>query len=106
MDRWTTLACECGAGAARLLAPDCGESLQPATLTDGAFLSFHVSDMHRRMQLLDQVYRGSTRWQGKPAAHHSKTLSLMFRTVRKDGLILYAASNKDFTAIQVSQLLT
>ncbi|KAK3929465.1 Cadherin-related tumor suppressor [Frankliniella fusca] len=106
VDRWTSSACECltGAGAAGLLAPDCTESLQPSSLVDGAFLSFGLSDMHRRMQLLDQVYRGSTRWHGKDKQQHSKTLSLSFRTVRRDGLILYAASNKDFTAIEVSHV--
>lgn len=110
VDRWTSSACECstGVGATGVLAPDCVESLQPSTLADGAFLSFRVSDMHRRMQLLDQVYRGTTRWHGRDKHHHHqhhhhhpKTLSVSFRTVRRDGLILYAASNKDFTAIEL-----
>ncbi|XP_034242049.1 cadherin-related tumor suppressor [Thrips palmi] len=106
VDRWTSSACECSTGAGgAVLAPDCGDSLLPATLTDGAFLAFRVSDMHRRMQLLDGVYRGSTRWHARSASTtaraEAKTLSLSFRTVRKDGLILYAASNKDFTAIQL-----
>lgn len=91
-----------------MLAPDCEDSLLPATLTDGAFLAFRISDMHRRMQLLDGVYRGTSRWHDRSsttgARAEAKILSLSFRTVRKDGLILYAASNKDFTAIQVSGL--
>lgn len=108
VDRWTSAACECAAAdGSAVLAPDCGESLQPVALAEGAFLAFRVAETHRRVQLLDQVYRGTTRWLGKAARPAQaattavKTLSLAFRTARRDGLLLYAASNKDFTAIQV-----
>lgn len=108
VDRWTSAACECAAAdGGAVLAPDCGESLQPVALAEGAFLAFRVAETHRRVQLLDQVYRGTTRWLGKAARPAQaattavKTLSLAFRTARRDGLLLYAASNKDFTAIQV-----
>lgn len=106
VDRWTSAACECATmDGGAVLAPDCGDSLQPVALAEGAFLAFRVAETHRRVQLLDQVYRGTTRWLAKPPAQAApaavKTLSLAFRTARRDGLLLYAASNKDFTAIQV-----
>lgn len=34
-----------------------------------------------------------------------KTISLMFRTVKPDGILIYAATNKHFTSVEVSSLL-
>jgi len=31
-----------------------------------------------------------------------KTIGLMFRTVKPDGILIYAATNKHFTSIEVS----
>ncbi|CAD6998022.1 unnamed protein product [Ceratitis capitata] len=53
MDRWHTAMCQCGA---KLLSPDCYSSLDPITLTNGAFVEFKISEKHRRMQLLDNLY--------------------------------------------------
>lgn len=33
-----------------------------------------------------------------------KTISLMFRTVKPDGILIYAATNKHFTSVEVSNV--
>jgi hypothetical protein len=97
-----------------LVAPDCRESLQPISLGEGAFLEYRVSDKHRRMQLLESMYKGSTLWReegvlwnGKDGAQNSspaKSLSVVFRTIQADGLLVYTATNNDFTSLEVCLL--
>lgn len=66
------------------------------------------------MQLLEYFYGGSTIWHANRnkrdlvedmsfIANSSplKTISLMFRTVKLDGVLIYAATNKHFTFIEV-----
>jgi len=99
------------ASSGHLVAPDCRESLQPISLGEGAFLEYRVSDKHRRMQLLESMYKGSTLWReegvlgkGKEDTQSSspaKSLSVVFRTVQKDGLLVYTATNNDFTSLEV-----
>lgn len=117
-DRWRTVSCGCD----DLIAPNCNEALEPITLSDGGFIEFKISETHRRMQLLDTLYSGSTLWHtrhpDRPKRHTSsaalipvspsastapppKWISIMFRTLRKDGLIFFAATNKDYTTVEV-----
>ena len=117
-DKWKSYQCACSG----LLSINCNEALDPVTLTDGGFVEFKISEKHSRMQLLDGFYHGTTVWgEGNRARwkrfaennpHReilenlaspgpAKRLSIMFRTVRKEGLILYAATNKDFTSVEV-----
>ena len=93
-----------------LVAPDCRESLQPISLGEAAFLEYRVSDKHRRMQLLESMYKGSTLWReegvlGKgmdtQSSSPAKSLSVVFRTVQADGLLVYTATNNDFTLLEV-----
>lgn len=73
-----------------------------------------ISEKHRRMQLLEYLYRGSTMWQKNRAKRTVgedtsfitnpspfKTIGLMFRTVKPDGILIYAATNKHFTSVEV-----
>ncbi|XP_037957800.1 cadherin-related tumor suppressor [Teleopsis dalmanni] len=116
MDRWHSAMCQCGS---ELLSPDCFSSLEPITITDGGFVEFQISEKHRRMQLLDNLYGANSVWTYDisrrrrfivnsdnlttlPQTEESpKTLSLLFRTYKEDGLILFAATNKHFTAIEL-----
>lgn len=104
------------ASIGHLVAPDCRESLQPISLGEGAFLEYRVSDKHRRMQLLESMYGGSTLWRkesvpGKvnrenaQSSSPAKSLSIVFRTVQADGLLVYTATNNDFTSLEVCVLL-
>ncbi|CAG2066217.1 unnamed protein product, partial [Timema podura] len=102
LDRWNKAACVC---SETVVAPNCDEALRSVRLSEGGFVEFRVSEKHRRMHLLEGMYGGSTLW-GKreeqdPAAPTSpaKSLSLMFRTMSEDGLILYSATNKDYTSV-------
>jgi len=72
-----------------------------------------ISEKHRRMQLLEYLYGGSTIWHMNRVKRSLiedtsfitnpslKTISLMFKTVRPDGILIYAATNKHFTSVEV-----
>lgn len=116
MDRWHTAMCKCGGN---LLSPDCYTSIDPISLVDGGFIEFSVSEKHRRMQLLDNIYSGTTVWNvdlGRQKRFSIKTdnistlaqteaapksMSVRFRTVKSEGLLIYAATNKHFTSVEL-----
>ncbi|RZF32445.1 hypothetical protein LSTR_LSTR014859 [Laodelphax striatellus] len=118
-NRWKSVSCMCE--NSNLISPNCYEALEPVTLTDGGFIEFKISETHRRMQLLDTLYGGSTLWRlrnevikvkrfattGSSLANLAgnqppKKISLMFRTLRTSGLIFFAATNKDYTSLEVN----
>ncbi|EZA48524.1 Cadherin-related tumor suppressor [Ooceraea biroi] len=109
-DKWHQVTCQCGS----LTAPNCHGALEPVTLSEGGFVEFKVSEKHRRMQLLEYLYGGSTMWHTNRIKRNViedptfiinstplKTLGLMFRTVKPDGILMYAATNKHFTSIEL-----
>jgi len=64
------------------------------------------------MQLLEYLYGGSTIWHMNRVKRgliedtsitnpSLKTIGLMFRTVKPDGILIYAATNKHFTSVEV-----
>lgn len=66
------------------------------------------------MQLLEYLYGGSTLWHKHRVTRSidedtlftaspppAKTISLMFRTVKPDGVLIYASTNKHFTSVEV-----
>lgn len=65
------------------------------------------------MQLLEYIYGGSTMWHENRTKRNTedaslsslKTIGLMFRTVKPDGILIYAATEKHFTSIEVSHFL-
>lgn len=114
LDRWKSHQCVCSG----LLSADCGEALEPYSFSDGSFVEFKISEKYVRMQLL---YHGSTLWSHQKFKRYSgsglnsgkvndfimgppKSLSVIFRTVKKEGLIVYSATNKDFTSVEVSTI--
>ncbi|KAK4886263.1 hypothetical protein RN001_002534 [Aquatica leii] len=111
IDHWNTISCNCGNN---LVAPNCGNALQPISISDGGYAEFIISNKHRRMQLLESLYGGSTLWQrnrktrstvqfqsSQSYSSPAKSVSLLFRTVRSNGLIFYAATNKHFTSVEL-----
>ncbi|KAK9298595.1 hypothetical protein QLX08_008094 [Tetragonisca angustula] len=109
-DKWHQVSCRCGS----VIAPNCEGALEPITLSEGGYVEFKVSEKHRRMQLLEYLYRGSTMWQKNRAKRTVsedtsfitnpspfKTIGLMFRTVKPDGILIYAATNKHFTSVEL-----
>lgn len=67
------------------------------------------------MQLLEYLYGGTTLWHGGlssqyneestipliPTSTPAKSIHLMFRTVKPDGVLFYAATNKYFTSVEL-----
>lgn len=120
IDRWSSSLCQCGG---QLQSPDCADTLEPVTLSGGAYVEFRVSEIHRRMQLLDNLYSSRSAWsdtgprerrQVAVGAGHNisaasqiyeapKMLSLLFRTFMDRGLILYAATNQMFTSLSLHE---
>lgn len=88
-------------------------ALQPVSISNGGFVEFKISEKHRRMQLLDLLYGGSTQWHLKHKRSISigshlvnnpsppKSISFMFRTVQSNGILFYAASNKHYTSVEI-----
>ncbi|ALC39766.1 ft [Drosophila busckii] len=107
VDRWSTALCQCGG---QLQAPNCGAALEAMTLGAGGFLEFKLTAQHRRMQLLDGLYKGQSAWSSSSfnsSLGAPKQLSLMFRTLKPQGLLLYAATNQMYTSLtlQAGQLV-
>uniref|UniRef100_A0A1A9W0E4 Cadherin-related tumor suppressor n=1 Tax=Glossina brevipalpis TaxID=37001 RepID=A0A1A9W0E4_9MUSC len=118
MDRWHSAMCECGGG---LLSPDCFNSLDPISISEGGFIEFKISEKHRRMQLLDNLYGGNNIWSYDINRRRRftfaydnltalaqmndppKTMSLLFRTLKENGLVLYAATNNHYTALELQK---
>lgn len=87
-------------------------------MSEGGFVEFKISEKHRRIQLLEYVYGGSTLWHTRYTADRSrrqlvnnfermgavvnKFVSLTFRTIKSNGLLLFMATEKDYTAVEVS----
>ena len=94
IDRWDRVECRCSEG---YLAPDCGSSLQPVSLDGDSFVDFKIGEKHRRQQLaVDDP--GLSRWK-RQLKMKSKSISFKFRTNEEDGLLLYSASNQDYTIL-------
>ncbi|XP_015435266.1 PREDICTED: cadherin-related tumor suppressor [Dufourea novaeangliae] len=110
-DKWHQVTCQCGT----VTAPNCETALEPVSLSDDGYVEFKVSEKHRRMQLLEYLYGGSTVWQKNRSRRAAvaedtsfitnsspfKTIGLMFRTVKQDGILIYAATNKHFTSVEL-----
>ncbi|KAF7415031.1 hypothetical protein HZH68_003520 [Vespula germanica] len=109
-DKWHQVTCQCGS----LIAPNCHGAFEPVTLNEGGYIEFKISDKHRRIQLLEYLYGGSTMWyknrSKRTVVEESnmfavnpvlKTVGLMFRTVKPDGILIYAATNKHYTSVEL-----
>ncbi|XP_050300468.1 cadherin-related tumor suppressor isoform X2 [Anthonomus grandis grandis] len=117
IDRWSHPICSCGN---HLLAPNCQNALQPVSLADGAFLEFSITKKHKRMQLLENMYLGTTLWSHQRRTVRStqledlhqvsarstqstpdKSISLLFRVHNPNGVLFYATSNKHYTSVEL-----
>lgn len=118
-DQWKRVSCMCDESAA--VAPNCNSALEPVTVSEGGFVEFRVSEKHRRLQLLEYMYSGSTLWHsryagtgdrsrrqllnyGEETAVSRKYVALTFRTISANGVLLFMATDTDYTAIEVSAL--
>ncbi|KAH0535378.1 hypothetical protein KQX54_016085 [Cotesia glomerata] len=112
-DKWHLTSCQCDS----LTAPNCRGALEPVNLSDGGYVEFKISEKHKRMQLLEYLYGGTTSWSRNKVTRRAakeetnnlislgvpppKKMSLMFRTIKTDGILIYAATNKHYTSIEL-----
>ncbi|KAK0095053.1 hypothetical protein PV326_009357 [Microctonus aethiopoides] len=110
-DKWHQVSCQCDG----LTAPNCRGALEPINLIDGGYVEFKVSEKHKRMQLLDYLYDGTTSWSRNRAIRAAngesnlfalgtvppKIIGIMFRTIKANGILIYAATNKHYTSIEL-----
>lgn len=113
-DQWKRVSCMCDHTG--VVAPNCNAALEPVTIHEGGYVEFRLSEKHRRLQLLDYIYEGSTLWHSRfsdrsrrqlrsyeaQSTTPSKHVSLTFRTVSSDGTLLFMATDTDYTAVEVS----
>ena len=93
----------------RILAPNCGSALLPMTFSGHAYVEFLITEKHRRKQLLPSLYQKHSRWVRNSISRNqrqltttlSKKLSFKFRTLEKSGILFHAATNTDFTLIEI-----
>ena len=83
--------CKCGPG--EILAPDCGDSFDPITLTENQEVHFKPSKKYRQTVRLGRVSNLLNRWRRDATNVAPQTsLSISFRTLKKDGPLLSAES--------------
>lgn len=107
-DRWYYAMCKCGGNS---LSPNCYDSLDPISLTDGGFLEFKISEKFRRMKLLESFYVDELLWQDEHLSTNQTTsrkeksphkmMSIMFRTLQPNGIIIYASTNKHYSTVEL-----
>ncbi|XP_050346930.1 cadherin-related tumor suppressor [Nymphalis io] len=106
-DIWKNHYCKCDNN---LISPDCLHSLQSVSIGENGYLTYLISEKHRRMQLLDSFYSGSTIWDKKSGKgvgklsksnNPAKSISFLFRTHKKDGVLFYAATDKYYTLLEL-----
>lgn len=90
---WSYHKCECGS----VVAPDCGPSFQPFSLTETQEIHFWPTDKYRRAVALrshsSSSHLDSGRWKREEATEeHSgkRSISLAFRTLKENGVLLTA----------------
>jgi protocadherin Fat 4 len=95
VDLWDSYTCLCSG----VTAPNCDEALAPYTFRSGAFVELRIGEKYRRHSLLQTLYIS---YRERPEAEvPTKSISFNFRTMERDGILLYAASNRDYTLLEV-----
>lgn len=118
IDGWSNATCVCQGG---LQAPNCFVALEPLSFTAGSYVEFHISERHRRRQILQTLYSSGQKWKreiqvenswsntrlsrgrreiGEAVSMHN-SVSVSFRTVSKNGYLFFAATNNDFTTLRL-----
>ncbi|KAK9886911.1 hypothetical protein WA026_019169 [Henosepilachna vigintioctopunctata] len=106
LERWNTINCMCGNN---LIAPNCGGALRSVSVSSGGYIEFVPSNIHKRMQLLESFYKGSTVWsttkhrrtRSTNNTQVSKSVSFVFRTMDMNGVLFYSTSNNYYTSLEI-----
>lgn len=101
IDMWDSYMCRCD----NVLAPNCNEAFTPFSFQLGAFIEFRPNEMFTRNQILHAIYAESDEGRIKreiSTFSTKKSLMFSFRTIQPDAILMYAASGKDYTLVEVS----
>ncbi|ODM97824.1 Cadherin-related tumor suppressor [Orchesella cincta] len=98
IDAWDSYMCRCD----NVLAPNCNDAFTAFSFQLGAFIEFRPSEMFTRSQILHAIYSESDEGRIKREISSSKkSLMFSFRTIQPDAILMYAASGKDYTLIEL-----
>lgn len=98
IDLWDNYMCRCD----NVLAPNCNDAFTPFSFQLGAFIEFRPSEMYTRSQILHAIYSENDESRIKREVWSArKSLMFSFRTIQPDAILLYAASGKDYTLLEV-----
>ncbi|KAK2725567.1 cadherin-related tumor suppressor-like [Artemia franciscana] len=98
IDKWNSISCQCSSG---VFAPNCNTALQPLTLDNQSYLEFKVSEKFKRRIL--QKPGGFTSRARSIRDDTEKSISVTFRTFTKEGCLIYAETNTDYTALTIKE---
>ncbi|XP_064481963.1 cadherin-related tumor suppressor-like [Ornithodoros turicata] len=101
-DLWFSATCMCAGGA---VAEECNEAVEPYSLASGSYLELVPREKHRRGAL----YQGTAARQRlkrsieEDAIPPRKSFSVRVRTKVENGLLMYAATEYDYTSLQLTE---
>jgi len=95
IDLWDSHACRCS----DFIAPNCDQALSSSTLKEGGFIEFRLGEKYRRHQLLQSLRH---KYRDEKAKTEEELVSIDFRTTQPSGIIFFAATNNDYTLLQVN----
>lgn len=97
VDLWDSYTCDCNG----FFAMNCEEAVSSFTFSSGSFVEFKIGKKYERRMLLDSLKLNPRRtkrtWQ-----KDSDNISFNIRTVVHEAVIFYAATNKDYTLLEVN----
>uniref|UniRef100_T1JHZ3 Uncharacterized protein n=1 Tax=Strigamia maritima TaxID=126957 RepID=T1JHZ3_STRMM len=86
-----------------LVAMDCTDAFDAFSFNGGTYVELETTELYRRYQLLPHFYQGSKNGRSKryTKGETSQWLSLQFHTLKRNGLLLHAASKSEFTLLEI-----
>lgn len=98
IDLWDSNACNCNG----IIASNCQEAFLPFSFSSGSYIEYKVGEKYKRSQILPTYHRvKSSQVRRNREIATSKSVALSFRTIQTDGVLFYAASDQDYTLIEV-----
>ncbi|XP_023230562.1 cadherin-related tumor suppressor-like, partial [Centruroides sculpturatus] len=101
-DTWFASSCLCSSG---VMAPNCNDALEPFFLgSSDSFIELLPQEKHRRVQVFANGHHQNEKWKNLPVTDKNvKSFSFMFRTKSHNGLLLYVATEDDYTILQIHE---
>jgi protocadherin Fat 4 len=97
VDLWDSHSCNCNG----ILATNCLEAFVPYSFSTGSYVEYRLGERYKRSQILLAGKHSSSESRQRRDIS-SKSLSLSFRTIQTEGVLLYTASEQDYTLVEVS----